>query len=124
MTREFQIARDVGLLAFGILLAAGVAFSAYKVYALANMRVAVTQIVHYAAKVEEDANETRVTCVICLDDYTDGEVVQVLECKHAFHKRCFKQMKDHRSTPTMPPGALQTEPPLACPVCRGCIRSV
>ncbi|CAL1361152.1 unnamed protein product [Linum trigynum] len=28
------------------------------------------------------------TCVICLEDYKDGEVLKVLPCKHEFHSSC------------------------------------
>ena len=49
-------------------------------------------------------------CVICLEDFEDGESCQVLpHCKHIFHTNCI----DHwlRNNPT-------------CPVCRNCLLDV
>jgi hypothetical protein len=123
--RNVEIAIHVGVMGIAFLLAVVIGLSVYNLYVLANKRMAVTRVVHYASKVEEDANESRVTCVICLEDYTDGDSVHVLECEHAFHEKCLVQMKGHCSTPTMPPGSLQADPPpLTCPVCRGGIRIV
>ncbi|CAN1122433.1 Receptor homology region, transmembrane domain-and RING domain-containing protein 1 [Linum perenne] len=44
------------------------------------------------------------TCVICLEDYKDGEVVKVLPCKHEFHSSCV--------------GSWLTKWGTFCPVCK------
>jgi hypothetical protein len=30
------------------------------------------------------------TCVVCYDDYIEGEEVMILTCRHAFHAECIK----------------------------------
>ena len=31
------------------------------------------------------------TCVVCLGDYEDGELLKVLPCQHHFHKSCIDE---------------------------------
>ena len=124
MAADLALARDVGLILFAAFLLVAIGVSAFRVYMLANKRMLVTQTVHRASKVDADANESRSSCLICLDDYEEGDLIGVLECKHAFHKRCLKKLKNHRSTTQTPPGALPEDLAFACPICREGIRIV
>ncbi len=48
-------------------------------------------------------------CSICLDKYTVGEYVELLECGHYYHSLCLDQWKNQRE---------KTKKGLICPECR------
>ena len=118
MARDYQIARDAALIGIAMILVIGLAVSTYRAWRWGKRRMVVTQFVHQSSKVKEDANQSRETCVICLEDYMDGDVVNVLECEHAFHKSCLMELKDYNVN-TVPQ---EGEPAFTCPICRGGIR--
>jgi hypothetical protein len=45
----------------------------------------------------------------------DGDVINVLDCEHAYHKKCMMQLKGHLRTVV----AQQSEKAFKCPICRG-----
>jgi len=78
-------------------------------------RLRVKEVVYKAdARARDDESNT--TCLICLDEYVDEDVINELECEHRFHKSCLTSMKDH----AMVFSASLFR--LSCPICRGSIR--
>jgi hypothetical protein len=57
-------------------------------------------------RVDDVGNESTRTCVICLEDYIDGDVLNLLTCEHAFHKNCLNASCDSQ---------MLTK---TCPLCR------
>lgn len=51
-----------------------------------------------------ECNETRLTCLVCLERYPQNAVVTLLDCGHAFHESCFKKLVYHKK--------------VHCPVCK------
>ncbi|KAJ0049463.1 hypothetical protein Pint_14952 [Pistacia integerrima] len=51
-------------------------------------------------------------CVICLSEFVEGDVIQVLErCKHGFHVQCIQQwLSSHHSCPTCRCTCLSSSP--------------
>jgi len=43
-------------------------------------------------------------CHVCLDDFTDGDSIRTLHCRHSFHARCVDEWLEQKST--------------CCPICR------
>lgn len=53
-----------------------------------------------------------VACVVCLEDFNDGETLRQLRCLHIFHRKCIAKWLEHDSRcPTCRRGILLTEPP-------------
>ena len=51
-----------------------------------------------------DLNTTQLSCLICMEDFTDKSIVRQLPCQHIFCDKCILQWFDHSN---------------ACPKCRG-----
>ncbi|GAX78647.1 hypothetical protein CEUSTIGMA_g6085.t1 [Chlamydomonas eustigma] len=50
-----------------------------------------------------EAADSDTTCIVCLLDYEDGDILRQLPCKHDFHKDCIDSWMKHHQT---------------CPICR------
>ena len=48
----------------------------------------------------EDCKEQ---CVVCLENFTKGQVMRILPCKHAFHRQCIDKWLESSTT---------------CPICK------
>lgn len=45
--------------------------------------------------------DDKTNCVICLNDYVDGDEVYDLKCNHSYHKKCLEEwFKENNSCPT------------------------
>ncbi|TNV71796.1 hypothetical protein FGO68_gene5354 [Halteria grandinella] len=62
-----------------------------------DVNEAILQQSKYIAQVEAEA------CVICCQDFVEGDDISILNCKHPFHHDCARKWLKHQSI---------------CPVCR------
>jgi len=66
------------------------------------------------------SNESSATCLICLEDVVVGDITNVLDCGHEFHKACIAAMQDHMMFIDAKFWTLK----MSCPMCREIIKVV
>ena len=102
---------------FLLFLSVGICIAVYKVYKITYARLKVTRVIYSESGAQEGRNESRTTCLVCLDDYAQGDIIDLLECEHAFHTKCIQLVKDHK-----PPEAGEQLAAVSCPICRVAVR--
>jgi len=112
----YKQAYDIGFVVLLWMVVTAVLFACYTLYKTTVARMAVKKCT-YVANAANDGNESCKTCLICLDEYGEGDAIHELECKHALHETCLTGVKDHWRL-------LGAETPISCPICRGNIRMV
>ena len=104
----------IALYAVVVFGAAAVVFGCYALYKRIFRHVPGLAFVFHASQLDGVVNESRSTCLICLEDYAEGDELCELGCNHAFHKACFRKM--------VPEEAKKLEL-VVCPICRGKIHT-